>query len=235
MIKLERRCLKIHPSVLVNSVCVALGSCFGMALGKTIPDGLKKVLFQAVGLTTIGVGVKMTLDTSNFIVVLLALGFGAIVGESIDIEEKLSKIGKFSKDSVKFAKGFVTATILFLVGPMTIVGSIRAGLLNDGTLIYVKSVLDLISSIVLASLYGIGVLLTSVVVLVVQGGMVLLASQLSFLTNSTYLANFTGVGGLIVLAIGVRLLELRDIKVGNLLPALLVSPLIDYLAKYLVK
>jgi len=112
---------------------------------------------------------------------------------------------------------------------MTIVGSVRAGLLNDGTLIYVKSVLDFISSIVLASLYGVSVLLTSVVVLLVQGGMVLLASQLSFLTQQTYLANFTGAGGLIVLAIGLRLLEVRDIKVGNLLPALVLSPIIDYL------
>jgi uncharacterized membrane protein YqgA involved in biofilm formation len=192
-----------------------------MALGKAISERFKKVLFQAVGLTTVGVGIKMTLDTSNFIIVLLALAFGAIVGEILNIEEKLSRVGKFSNDSTRFAKGFVAATTLFLVGPMTIVGSIRAGLLNDGTLIYVKSVLDFISSIVLASLYGVGVLLTSVVVLLVQGGVVSLASQLSFLTQQTYLANFTGAGGLIVLAIGLRLLELKDIKVGNLLPALI--------------
>jgi len=200
-----------------------------MALGKAISERFKKVLFQAVGLTTVGVGIKMTLDTSNFIIVLLALALGAILGETLDIEEKLSRVGKFSKDSTRFAKGFVAATTLFLVGPMTIVGSVRAGLLNDGTLIYVKSVLDFISSIVLASLYGVGVLLTSVVVLLVQGSMVLLASQLSFLTQQTYLANFTGAGGLIVLAIGLRLLEVRDIKVGNLLPALVLSPIIDYL------
>jgi uncharacterized membrane protein YqgA involved in biofilm formation len=201
-----------------------------MALGKAISERFKKVLFQAVGLTTVGVGIKMTLDTSNFIIVLLALAFGAIFGEILDIEEKLSRVGKFSNDSTRFAKGFVAATTLFLVGPMTIVGSIRAGLLNDGTLIYVKSVLDFISSIVLASLYGVGVLLTSVVVLLVQGGVVLLASQLSFLTHQTYLANFTGAGGLIVLAIGLRLLELKDIKVGNLLPALIFAPIMDYVA-----
>lgn len=218
---------------MVNSACVLMGSFLGMALGKAISERFKKVLFQAVGLTTLGVGIKMTLDTSNFIIVLIALAFGAVVGEIVDIEEKLSRVGKFSKDSTKFAKGFVTATTLFLVGPMTIVGSIRAGLLNDGTLIYVKSVLDFISSIVLASLYGMGVLVTSVVVLLVQGGMVLLASQLSFLTEQSYLANFTGVGGLIVLAIGLRLLELKDIKVGNLLPALIFSPMIDYVARLL--
>uniref|UniRef100_A0A832MMM4 DUF554 domain-containing protein n=1 Tax=Pseudothermotoga hypogea TaxID=57487 RepID=A0A832MMM4_9THEM len=219
----------MHPSVLINSACVLAGSLLGMALGKAISERFKKVLFQAVGLTTVGVGIKMTLDTSNFIIVLLALALGAILGETLDIEEKLSRVGKFSKDSTRFAKGFVAATTLFLVGPMTIVGSVRAGLLNDGTLIYVKSVLDFISSIVLASLYGVGVLLTSVVVLLVQGSMVLLASQLSFLTQQTYLANFTGAGGLIVLAIGLRLLEVRDIKVGNLLPALVLSPIIDYL------
>lgn len=218
--------------MLINAVCVFAGSSIGMALGKTISDRFKKILFQAVGLTTIGVGIKMTLDASNFIIVLLSLAFGAILGETMDIEEKLSRVGRFSKDSTRFAKGFVAATTLFLVGPMTIVGSIRAGLLNDGTLIYVKSVLDFISSIVLASLYGVGVFVTGVVVLIVQGGMVLLASQLSFLTQQSYLANFTGVGGLIVLAIGLRLLELKDIKVGNLLPALILSPFIDFIAKF---
>lgn len=218
--------------MLINTVCVFAGSSIGMALGKAVSERFKKILFQAVGLTTIGVGIKMTLDTANFIIVLLSLAFGAIVGEMIDIEEKLSRVGRFSKDSTRFAKGFVAATTLFLVGPMTIVGSIRAGLLNDGTLIYVKSVLDFISSIVLASLYGVGVFVTGVVVLIVQGSMVLLASQLSFLTQQSYLANFTGVGGLIVLAIGLRLLELNDIKVGNLLPALVFSPFIDFIARF---
>ncbi|KAF2958200.1 hypothetical protein AS159_00300 [Thermotoga sp. Ku-13t] len=222
----------MHPSVLINAVCVFVGSSIGMALGKAVSERFKKILFQAVGLTTIGVGIKMTLDTANFIIVLLSLAFGAILGEMIDIEEKLSRVGRFSKDSTRFAKGFVAATTLFLVGPMTIVGSIRAGLLNDGTLIYVKSVLDFISSVVLASLYGVGVFVTGVVVLIVQGSMVLLASQLSFLTQQSYLANFTGVGGLIVLAIGLRLLELKDIKVGNFLPALVLSPLIDFIARF---
>ncbi|WP_277601147.1 DUF554 domain-containing protein [Thermotoga sp. Ku-13t] len=218
--------------MLINAVCVFVGSSIGMALGKAVSERFKKILFQAVGLTTIGVGIKMTLDTANFIIVLLSLAFGAILGEMIDIEEKLSRVGRFSKDSTRFAKGFVAATTLFLVGPMTIVGSIRAGLLNDGTLIYVKSVLDFISSVVLASLYGVGVFVTGVVVLIVQGSMVLLASQLSFLTQQSYLANFTGVGGLIVLAIGLRLLELKDIKVGNFLPALVLSPLIDFIARF---
>jgi len=206
-----------------------------MILGKSIPDRLRKVLFQAVGLTTIGIGIKMTLETSDFIVVLISLALGVLFGELLRIEDRIASIGKISRDSNRFAKGFVTATTLFLVGPMTIVGSVRAGLIKDGTLIYIKSVLDFISSIILASLYGIGVLVTSLIVLLIQGLLVIFSSQLVFLTDKAYLADFTGAGGLIVVAIGIRLLEIEDIRVGNFLPALVFTPIVDFLARMIAK
>lgn len=227
--------MKIHISVLVNSLSVAAGSAIGMFLGKSIPDGLRKVLFQSVGLTTIGIGIKMSLETSNFIVVLISLALGVMVGELLKIEDRIASVGKISKDSSRFAKGFVTATTLFLVGPMTIVGSVRAGLAKDGTLIYIKSVLDFISSVILASLYGISVLTTSLVVLVVQGLLVIFSSQLVFLTDKVYLSDFTGVGGLIVVAIGIRLLEIKDIRVGNFLPSLIFAPIVDLFARMMSK
>ncbi|HOJ87646.1 MAG TPA: DUF554 domain-containing protein [Pseudothermotoga sp.] len=227
--------MKIHISVLVNSLSVAAGSSVGMILGKSIPDRLRKVLFQAVGLTTIGIGIKMTLETSDFIVVLISLALGVLFGELLRIEDRIASIGKISRDSNRFAKGFVTATTLFLVGPMTIVGSVRAGLIKDGTLIYIKSVLDFISSIILASLYGIGVLVTSLIVLLIQGLLVIFSSQLVFLTDKAYLADFTGAGGLIVVAIGIRLLEIEDIRVGNFLPALVFTPIVDFLARMIAK
>ncbi|WP_041083120.1 DUF554 domain-containing protein [Thermotoga profunda] len=223
--------MRIHISVLVNSLAVATGSGIGMFLGRSIPDRLRKILFQAVGLTTIGIGIKMSLETSNFIVVLISLALGVLVGELFKIEDRIASVGKISKDSSRFAKGFVTATTLFLVGPMTIVGSVRAGLVKDGTLIYIKSALDFISSVILASLYGISVLTTSLAVLLIQGLLVIFSSQLVFLTDKAYLANFTGVGGLIVVAIGIRLLEIEDIRVGNFLPALIFSPIVDFLAR----
>lgn len=227
--------MNIHISVFVNSLTVAVGSSIGMLLGKSIPDKLRMVLFQAVGLTTIGIGIKMSLETSNFIVVLISLALGVLVGELLRIEDGIASIGKISKDSNRFAKGFVTATTLFLVGPMTIVGSVRAGLIKDGTLIYIKSVLDFISSIILASLYGISVLVTSLAVLLIQGLLVLFSSQFVFLTDKAYLANFTGVGGLIVVAIGIRLLEIKDIRVGNFLPALIFTPVVDFFARMMTK
>ncbi|MEJ5229247.1 MAG: DUF554 domain-containing protein [Pseudothermotoga sp.] len=226
---------KIHPSVIVNSLAVLAGAALGLILGKSIPDTLRKVLFQAVGLTTIGIGIKMTLETSDFIVVLLSLAMGVVVGELLRIEDRIAAVGKISKDSSRFAKGLVTAVTLFLVGPMTIVGSVRAGLVKDGTLIYIKSVLDFISSIILASLYGLSVLVTSIVVLLVQGFLVLFSSQLVFLTDKAYLANFTGAGGLIVIAIGIRLLEIKDIRVGNFLPALFFTPVVDLVARMISK
>ncbi len=215
----------------MNTLAVVVGSSIGILIGKSIPERFRLILFQAVGLTTVGIGVKMTLNTSDFIIVLLALATGALVGELARIEDRIASVGRFSKDPKKFSAGFVAASTLFLVGPMTIVGSIQAGLMDEGTLIYIKSTLDFISSVVLASLYGFGVLFSSLAVFVVQGGLVLFASKLGFLTDSNYLSNLTGVGGLIVVAIGIRLLELKDVKTGNFLPALIFSPLFDYLSR----
>ncbi len=215
----------------MNTLAVIVGSAIGILLGRSIPDRFRVILFQAVGLVTIGIGVKMTLNTSDFIVVLLALALGAVVGEVIKIEDRIASVGKLSKDPKKFSTGFVTASTLFLVGPMTIVGSIQAGLLSQGTLIYIKSTLDFISSIVLGSLYGLGVLFSSLAVFVVQGCLVLFASKLGFLTDSAYLSNLTGVGGLIVIAIGIRLLDIKDLKTGNFLPALFFTPMLDYLIR----
>ncbi|WP_228369046.1 MULTISPECIES: DUF554 domain-containing protein [Pseudothermotoga] len=222
-------------SVFVNAISVASGSVIGIFLGKSISAGIRRILFQAVGLTTIGIGIQMALETSNFIIVLLALAFGAVVGEFLRIEDIIGAVGKFSKDSHRFTSGFVAATTLFLVGPMTVVGSIRAGLVGDGTLIYTKSVLDFISSIILASIYGISVLSSSIAVLVVQGLLVMASSHLVFLTDQNYLSNFTGAGGLIVVAIGIRLLELKEIKVGNFLPALIFAPIIDFIVGMFMK
>lgn len=212
----------------VNAVAVVLGSSIGFFFRKGISERYKKVLFIAVGLSTIGIGSKMILGANNFLIVLFSMVLGGVIGEFFNIEGKLKAIGDNIKEG-DFSTGFVTSSLLFLVGPMTIVGSITAGLKGDGSLIYTKSLLDFVSSIVLSSTYGLGVMLSAVSVLVVQGGITLFAGLLTFLTDPMYLNDLVAAGGLMVFGIGLRILEIKDTKVGNYLPALLVSPMLTFL------
>jgi uncharacterized membrane protein YqgA involved in biofilm formation len=213
---------------IVNAFAVIIGSLLGLLAKKGIPERLKIILFYAVGLTTLGIGINMTMSANNFLIVLGSMALGGLIGELLDIEGFLKRIGDNMKEG-DFSTGFVMSSILFLVGPLTIIGSINAGLTNDGTLIYTKSLLDGISSTVLASIYGLGVMVSSGSVLVVQGSIVLLASQLSFLTNEIYLNDLVAVGGIMVLGIGLKILDIKDTKVGNFLPALFVSPILVWI------
>lgn len=212
------------PAV-VNSVAVIIGSLIGVFFRKGISEKYRQILFFAVGLSTIGIGIKMLLNVNNFLIVLFSMAFGGLLGELLNIEGKLKVIGDKMQEG-DFSTGFVTASLLFLVGPMTIVGSITAGLKGDGSVIYMKSLLDFISSIVLASTYGFGVLVSAVSVFLVQGGITLFASMLTFLTQPVYLNDLVAVGGLMVVGIGLRILEIKDTRVGNFLPALIVEPII---------
>ncbi|MGB9796495.1 DUF554 domain-containing protein [Fervidobacterium gondwanense] len=212
----------------VNSVAVLIGSSVGTLLKKGISDKYKRILFFAVGLSTFGIGIKMILEVNNFLIVLFSMAFGGLLGEFFDIEGKLKIIGDKMKEG-DFSTGFVTASLLFLVGPMTIVGSITAGLKGDGSIIYTKSLLDFISSIVLSSTYGIGVMVSAFSVLVVQGAITLFAGSLKFLSEPVYLNDLVAVGGLMVLGIGFRILEVKDTWVGNFLPALIFSPFLTFI------
>ena len=210
---------------MVNAIAVIIGSLLGLFAKKGISDRFKTILFYAVGLTSLGIGISMTISANNFLIVLGSMAIGGLIGEWLNIEGFLKKMGDTMQEG-DFSTGFVMSSILFLVGPLTIIGSINAGLTNDGTLIYTKSLLDGISSTVLASIYGLGVMVSAGSVLVVQGSIVLLASQLSFLTDKMYLNDLVAVGGIMVLGIGLKILEIKDTKVGNFLPALIVSPLL---------
>lgn len=217
---------------LVNAVAIVIGSSAGLLLGKGISQRFKTILFFSVGLATLGIGIRMIIGANNFLVVLFSMVLGGLIGEWLSIEEKLKVLG----DRIQvgdFSTGFVMASLLFLVGPMTIVGSITAGLKGEGEIIYTKSILDFVSSIVLSSTYGLGVMLSALLVLIVQGGITLLSGLLNFLTKPEYLNDLVGVGGLLVLGIGLRILEIKDTKVGNFLPALFVSPVLSFTATQL--
>ena len=221
---------------IVNTVLVVIGSLAGMLLRKGIPDNIKKTIMIGLGLFSCILGAKMGFEMNRPLVVVLSLILGGVIGEVLHVEEFLESIGEKLKRIVKargessFAEGFVFASILFCVGPMTILGSIQAGLQNRPELLFVKSLMDGVSSIILASTMGFGVIFSAVTVLVIQGGLTLLARQFMFLTDPAYLNDFTSVGGIMIFAIGLRLMSVKSIKVSNFLPALVIVLLITFIA-----
>ena len=221
---------------IVNVILVIAGSLLGLLLRKGIPENISRMIMVGLGLFTCVLGVKMGIQMERPLVVVLSLILGGVCGELLHIEEFLEGVGEKLKRLVKsqgeasFTQGFVFASLLFCVGPMTILGSIQAGLQNKPELLFIKSLMDGVSSVILASAMGLGVIFSAVTVLVIQGGLTLLARQFSFLTDPVYLNDFTSVGGVMIFAIGLKLLDIKIIKVGNLLPALLVVILLTFIA-----
>lgn len=211
-----------------NTVLVIIGSLLGLLVKRGIPENIKKIIMVGLGLFTCILGIKMGLEMQRPLIVVLSLVLGGVCGEILRIEDLLESIGETIKSLVKvqgetsFAQGFVFASLLFCVGPMTILGSIQAGIQNKPDLLFIKSLMDGISSIILASTLGLGVMFSALAVLVIQGGLTLLAQQCSFLTDPMYLSDFTSVGGIMIFAIGLKLLDIKLIRVGNFLPALVI-------------
>lgn len=218
----------------VNIILVIIGSLLGLLLKKGIPDNIKKTILVGLGLFSCVLGIKMGIEMQRPLVVILSLICGGVIGEILKIEDFLEGIGarlkRFARaqGETSFTEGFVTASLLFCVGPMTILGSIQAGLQNRPDLLFIKSLMDGVSSIILASTLGFGVIFSALTVLIIQGGLTLLAQQFHFLTNPAYLNDFASVGGIMIFAIGIKLLGIKPIKVGNFLPALIIVVLLTY-------
>jgi len=221
---------------LLNIATVLIGGLIGLLFGARIPDKLKETVIAGMGLFTVAMGLQMFLDTENALIVLGALLIGTLLGEWWRIEDGLHQLGellerKFSREendgSNKFVRGFLTASLLFCVGPMTILGSIQDGLTGDYNLLAVKSVLDGFASMAFASTLGVGVLFSTIVILVYQGGLSLLAAQLDALVTPSMMNELTATGGVILLGLAISsLLEIKKIRVGNMLPALAIAPVI---------
>ncbi len=220
----------LNLSVIVNAAAVLIGALLGMAIGKKIRASFRELSFTIIGAVTLLMGVQMGLETNNMMVVLISLVLGGAIGQTLRIEERIgSLVERFEKKDGenRVVKGFITATLLFVAGPMTILGCFQAGVSNNYSIIFLKSALDGISALLLGSLYGLGVLLTAVSVYLIQGLLVSFSSLLTFLTQPEYLNDFTGVGGVLLVTIGLRMMGIKEIKVGNLLPALLIVVIAD--------
>lgn len=229
--------------VIVNFATVVLGSLIGLLCKKGIPERVEKAVMTAIGLCTVYLGIDGALAGENVLVLILSMILGTAIGTLLDLDGGIARIAgwvekKFQKKSgaaVSVAEGFITASLLFCVGAMTIVGSLNSGLRGDHSLIFTKSLLDLFSSMMLAASLGIGVLCAAVFVVVFQGSLVLLSQVIAPVLTEAAIAEITCAGSLMILALGLNLLGITKIKVANLLPAMLVAPfalaLYDWVAR----
>ena len=227
----------------LNIGTVLIGGTIGLIFGARIPDKLKSTVIAGMGLFTAAMGLQMFLKTENPLIVLGSLLIGTLLGEWWRIEDGLQNLGKyleqrFSKTdddgSNKFVRGFLTASLLFCVGPMTILGSIQDGLTGDYNLLAVKSVLDGFAALAFTSTLGVGVMFSTVIILVYQGGISLLAAQLNTIVTTSMMNELTATGGVILVGLAISsLLEIKKIRVGNMLPGLLIAPLIVWVLSLL--
>ena len=220
----------------LNIATVLIGGALGLIFGARIPDQLKATVISGMGLFVMAMGLQMFLNTENPLIVLSSLLIGTLLGEWWRIEERLQNLGKFLEQrfsragepgSNTFVRGFLTASLLFCVGPLTILGSIQDGLTGDYNLLAVKSVLDGFASLAFASTLGVGVMFSTIIILVYQGGISLLAAQLNSIVTPSMMNELTATGGVILLGLAISsLLEIKNIRVGNMLPGLAVAPLL---------
>ncbi len=216
--------------VLINAILIILGSLIGINFSKLLKDSYKVTLMDAVGLSTILIGIVGVLKADNIILSIISLTLGSLIGEILALEDKLVNFGKGIESKLSrgnISKGFVSASILFCVGAMAIVGSIEAGILNIYDTLITKSILDGITSIILASTLGIGVILSSVSVFVYQGLIVIFSSSISHILSDYMINQLLVVGSVLIIGLGLNMLELKNIKIVNMLPSMVVVILLS--------
>lgn len=228
---------------LVNAAAIIVGSLLGLLL-KRIPESIRKTVMQGIGLAVVVLGLKMALGTENILLVIVSIVVGAIVGEWIKIDHGLNLAGKWLEQKVggdkqgSIATGFVTATLVYCIGAMGVLGAMDSGLRNNHDILYTKALIDGFSAIIFTSTLGIGVLFSAIPVFLYQGVIALLSTQIYNLVSEkmldAILLEVTAVGGLMIIAIGINILELKKIQVANMLPALAVAalgvPFVDWLS-----
>ena len=224
--------------VIVNVITVLLGSSVGLLFKKGIPERVSRAAMIGLGACTLYIGISGSLSGENPLIVIASVVLGAITGTLLNIDDGINRFAgmiedKFKKDGkgVSIAEGIVTATLLFCVGSMTVTGSIQAGLTGDNSVLITKATLDLVSSAMLASSLGIGVLLAAVPVFVIQGGLVLLAELIAPIMSTAAINEMTCAGSLLIIMLGTNLMGISKIKVADFLPAIVFAPIICWIAQ----
>lgn len=215
----------------INVVAVLVGGGIGTLIGAKLPGGMRQTAMQAIGIVTLLVGVANFLEYGNPLVPLMSVVAGLVVGEALSIERRLKQLGdslenRFLKGGSPVSRAFVTTSLLFCVGPLTVIGSLEDGLTGDYSLLALKSALDFIAALTFASVLGWGVLLSAATVLVVQGTLTLGAGFLDPFVTEPMISATTATGGILIVGLGLMLLDLKEVRVANMLPALLFAPLL---------
>lgn len=220
--------------VIVNTAAVLIGGGIGLLFKKGIPNRIIDSVMKIMGAVVLSMGIRGIFKGENSLVLLVSIVLGTIVGELIDIDTRITKLGerietKVGTGASGFTQGFVTSTLLFCVGAMAIVGSIQAGTTGDNSTLFAKSVLDGVSVVMLAATLGVGVLASAACVLILEGGIALLVGFLAPVLTSVMIAEMTCVGSLMIIVLGLNIMDITDYKVANCLPALVFTPFITEL------
>ncbi|TAJ13204.1 DUF554 domain-containing protein [Marinilabiliaceae bacterium JC017] len=217
----------VLTGTVINVISVATGSIIGLLVGTRLPDKIVKSVFQAIGLFTLFLGVYMALKGEQLLIIIFSLIVGTIIGELLSLEEKLERLSGhvkqvFKLGNPKFTEGLITSFLLFCMGSMTILGAIDEGMGNGPEILLTKSLMDGISSVALASAFGLGVTFSVVPLFLFQGGITLLAFWLGDFFPETIIMELTAVGGILLIGLGINILEIKRIRVMNMLPALVL-------------
>ncbi|MDD2994914.1 MAG: DUF554 domain-containing protein [Paludibacter sp.] len=212
---------------LVNAGAVIVGGAVGMLFNKSMPERFKTIYFQAVGLFTIAMGIGMVYNMQNILIVVSSVAVGALLGEWMNIERAVDRLSEYLRKKLrigneKFSEGLVTSFLLFCIGAMTIVGAIDEGTGRSSEVLFTKSLMDGFSALLLASAFGLGVVFSSVPLLIFQGGITLLAMSASHFFTPEIIAGLTSTGGILLIGLGINILEIKKLRIMNMLPALLV-------------
>ena len=219
---------------IVNTIAVIIGASIGMFFKKGIPQKLSDTMMKGLGLCTLFLGISGSLDGQNSLILIISMVVGALIGEGVDLDAKLNRLGNWlenkfkSKDGskVSIAEGFVSASLLFCVGAMTIVGSLQSGLQGNHEMLFNKSMLDFVAAIIFASTMGVGVMVSAAFVFIYQGAITLLAQWVAPVLSDVVIAEMNCVGSVIIIGLALNMLGITKLKVMNYVPAIFIPILL---------
>lgn len=224
--------------IILNGIFIIVGSLIGLFFGKSLSKNITESIIKVLGIFVFIMGLKDALTYKNGMYIACYLVVGTVIGEKLDLDGKLKRLGEFLQKKVKAdsgtntVQGFVTAVLIFCVGSMAILGPIKISLNGDGSLIYIKSILDGVMSLMLASTYGIGVIFSAIIVVVYQGLMFFMGSWLKLITEPSVMGDITSIGGVILAGLGIDLLLSEEkLKITNILPAMFLPVIVAFFTK----
>jgi uncharacterized membrane protein YqgA involved in biofilm formation len=221
---------------LINAGTVIVGSSVGLLIHSRLPRRITAIVFQGIGLFTLFLGITMAMKTGNFLVMIFSIVLGGILGELLDIEGRMTRMSEYLKKKIRlkseknerFSEGLVTAFLIFCMGSMSILGPIEEGLGKPPNILLAKSVLDAFSSMALAASLGVGVTFSVIPLVIYQGGITLFAGYVQGFFTTVLINELTAVGGLLLIGLGIDILEIKHLKILNMLPSLVIVVVLAY-------